>query len=384
MSRFTLPRDIYFGETALEELRRLKGHKRAMIVVGGSSMQKHGFLQQTKELLEQTGLEVQTFEGVESDPSITTVQKGAAAMRAFSPDVIVGLGGGSPIDAAKAMWVLYEHPNLSFEDLQKPFSYPALRKKAIFVAIPSTSGTASEVTAFSVITDYDTGIKYPLADFEITPDIAILDFRLPMTMPHTLTANTGMDALTHAIEAFTASNRSPISDALSLEAISDIMDYLPLAVEGNAKARARLHIAQCMAGMAFSNALLGIAHSLAHKTGATLHLPHGLCNAIFLPHVIRYNAAVCKERYARIAQHLGLSGNTDEALTQSLIAKIKSLTESVGIFPTLAENGVSREAFDRNAKKIAQNALCDPCTSSNPRPADEQGLLGVLIAAYGE
>lgn len=204
MARFTLPRDIYFGPDAISELKNLKGHKKAIVVTGGSSMKKGGFLQRVEDVLKETGLEVMLFEGVEPDPSIETVFRGAKAMQEFEPDVIVSIGGGSPIDAAKAMWVFYEYPNLTFDDIKAPFSMPQLRKKAIFVAIPSTSGTATEVTAFSVITDYSTHIKYPLADFEITPDIAILDTNIPLTMPKKLTAHTGMDALTHAIEAYVA------------------------------------------------------------------------------------------------------------------------------------------------------------------------------------
>ena len=208
MSRFTLPRDIYYGPGALDELKVLAGHKKAMIFTGGSSMRRGGFLQKTEEVLKAAGLETALFEGIEPDPSIETVMKGAQAMREFEPDVIVAIGGGSPIDAAKAMWVFYEHPDKTFEDIKTPFTMPKLRNKAIFVAIPSTSGTASEVTAFSVITDYSSGIKYPLADFEITPDIAVLDTDIPLTMPPKLTAHTGMDALTHALEAYVATARS--------------------------------------------------------------------------------------------------------------------------------------------------------------------------------
>lgn len=226
MARFTLPRDIYYGPGAIDELKNLKGYKKAMILTGGSSMKKGGFLQKVEAILQEVGMETQLFEGIEPDPSIETVFKGAAAMRKFLPDVIVAIGGGSPIDAAKAMWVFYEHPEATFEEIKKPFNIPPLRGKAIFVAIPSTSGTATEVTAFSVITDYATNIKYPLADFEITPDIAILDTDIPLTMPKTLTAHTGIDALTHAIEAYVASARSDFSDPLALKAISDIYDSL--------------------------------------------------------------------------------------------------------------------------------------------------------------
>ncbi|HBF38978.1 MAG TPA: butanol dehydrogenase, partial [Firmicutes bacterium] len=301
MARFTLPRDLYFGKNAMDELKNLKGHQRAMIVTGGTSMQKFGFLARLEEILKETGMQVKTFAGVEPDPSVETVMAGAKAMQEFKPDVIVSIGGGSPIDAAKAMWVFYEYPNLTFEDIKTPFSMPALRKKAIFVAIPSTSGTATEVTAFSVITDYSTKIKYPLADFEITPDIAILDSSIPMTMPPKLVAHTGMDALTHAIEAYVASARSHFSDPLALEAISMCFDHLLDSYNGNEEARGEMHIAQCLAGMAFSNALLGITHSLAHKIGAQFEIPHGCCNAILLPYVIQYNSKNSLKEYAQIA-----------------------------------------------------------------------------------
>ncbi len=227
MARFTLPRDIYYGAGAISELKVLKGHKKAMLFTGGSSMKRGGFLQKMEDVLHDIGMETQLFEGIEPDPSIETVFRGAEAMRAFEPDVIVAIGGGSPIDAAKAMWVFYEHPEKTFEDIKDPFTIPPLRNKAIFVAIPSTSGTATEVTAFSVITDYKTDIKYPLADFEITPDIAILDTDIPLTMPKKLTAHTGMDALTHAIEAYVATARSHFSDALARLSATFMIALLP-------------------------------------------------------------------------------------------------------------------------------------------------------------
>jgi alcohol dehydrogenase class IV len=382
MARFTLPRDIYFGSGAINELKNLKGHKKAFIVTGGQSMRKTGFLQKTEDVLKAAGMETRIYEGVEPDPSIERVFDGAKAMREFEPDVIVAIGGGSPMDAAKAMWVFYEYPEKTFDDIKDPFTMPQLRKKAIFVAIPSTSGTASEVTAFSVITDYSTNIKYPLADFEITPDVAVLDSDIAMTMPKTLTAHTGMDALTHAIEAYVASNRSGFSDPLALQAISDIFDSLVDSYNGDAKAREKMHIAQCLAGMSFSNALLGIAHSIAHKTGAVFHIPHGCCNAILLPFVIQYNSRVCMERYAQIARMLGLPGSTDKQLTDSLIEAVRSLNKKLGIAQTYKENGVSEELFKANVKAIAANAVLDPCTGSNPRPTDAEMMEKVITCAY--
>lgn len=382
MARFTLPRDLYFGPDAISELKCLKGHKKAIIVTGGSSMKKGGFLQHTEEVLKEAGLEVLLFEGVEPDPSIETVFRGAKAMQEFEPDVIVSIGGGSPIDAAKAMWVFYEHPELTFDDIKDPFTIPPLRNKAIFVAIPSTSGTATEVTAFSVITDYSSHIKYPLADFEITPDIAILDENIPLTMPQKLTAHTGMDAMTHAIEAYVATARSPFSDSLALTAISDIYDSLVASYNGSVAARGKMHIAQCMAGMAFSNALLGIVHSLAHKIGAQYDIPHGCCNAIMLPYVIQYNSKVCMERFAAIARVIGLPGRTDEQLTNSLVDAIKAMNVKLNIPLSYKEYGVTEEKFKETADFIAENAVLDPCTGSNPRETDVENMKKVLTCTY--
>lgn len=381
MSRFTLPRDVYFGKDAMEELKVLQGHKRAFVVTGGHSMQKFGFLKKLEGILTGAGLEVRLFEGVEPDPSVETVMKGAAAMREFQPDVIVAIGGGSPIDAAKAMWVFYEHPEKKFDDIKDPFSLPKLRTRAIFVAIPSTSGTATEVTAFSVITDYSNKVKYPLADFEITPDIAVLDYSLAQTMPPKLTAHTGMDALTHAIEAYVAVNRSPFSDPLALEAISMIADSLVDSYHGCEEARNRMHVAQCLAGMAFSNALLGITHSLAHKIGAQFHMPHGLCNAVLLPYVIRYNSVVSRHDYAHVARTLGLPGSSDAQLTGSLIEFVQGLNRKLAIAPTLRENGVTDELFDAHIDFIAQQAQLDPCTGANPRPTTPEMLKKILTCA---
>lgn len=382
MARFTLPRDIYYGSGAINELKNLNGYKKAFIVTGGQSMRKTGYLDKLEKVLQDAGLETRIYEGVEPDPSIERVFDGAKAMREFEPDVIVAIGGGSPMDAAKAMWVFYEYPEKTFDDIKTPFTMPKLRQKAIFVGIPSTSGTASEVTAFSVITDYSTNIKYPLADFEITPDIAVLDTDIPLEMPKTLTAHTGVDALTHSIEAYVATARSDFSDALSLKAISDIFDSLPDSYNGDVAARGKMHIAQCMAGMAFSNALLGIAHSLAHKTGAMFHIPHGCCNAILLPYVIQFNSRVCMDRYATIARALGLSGGTDKQLTDALVDAVRALNAKLGIQPTYRDNGVSEEDFKAHCQSIAENAVKDPCTSANPRPINDEEMLKVLTCAY--
>lgn len=383
--RFTLPRDIYYGEGAIDELKNLKGARKAYIVTGGTAMKSGGFLQKVEDVLKSVDIKIKTFDEVEPDPSIETVLKGAKDMEEFEPDVIVAIGGGSPIDAAKAMWLFYEHPQKTFDDVKEPFTMPRLRTKAIFVAIPSTSGTASEVTAFSVITDYSTNIKYPLADYEITPDIAVLDTNIPLTMPKTLTAHTGMDALTHAIEAYVSTARSGFSDPLALAAISDIFDSIIDSYNGDKDARAKMHIAQCLAGMAFSNALLGISHSLAHKTGAMFSLPHGCCNAILLPAVIKYNSKECMGRYADIARKIGLSGATDKQLVDSLVCAVKKLNKKLGIAQSYKENGVSEELFNEQVDSIAQNALKDPCTLSNPRSVDFENMKKILVCAfYGE
>lgn len=382
MGRFTIPRDIFDGNGAIDQLKTLKGFKKAIIVTGGNSMQKFGFLEKTEKALQAAGMETKVYQGVPADPTIAVVEDGARAMQEFEPDLIVALGGGSPMDAAKAMWVFYEYPEMKFADIIEPFSIPVLRNKAKFVAIPSTSGTASEVTAFSVITDQDTKIKYPLADFEITPDIAILDYDIPLTMPETLTADTGMDALTHAIEAYVASQHSYLSDACALHAIQIIYESIRASVAGNVEARGRMHVAQCMAGISFSNALLGICHSLAHKTGAQFHIAHGRCNAILLPFVVEYNAVKCRDRYATIARALGLPGTTDRMLVNSLVDAIKQLNAELGIKQSYKENGVDEAEYMKVADFIAKEAVADPCTGSNPRETSVEEMRKVLDAAF--
>ncbi|ATD56550.1 iron-containing alcohol dehydrogenase [Clostridium chauvoei] len=381
MARFTLPRDLYHGEGSLETLKTLKG-KKAFVVVGGGSMKRFGFLQKVEDYLKEAGMEVRIFEGVEPDPSVETVMKGAEEMRDFQPDWIVAMGGGSPIDAAKAMWIFYEYPDFTFEQAVVPFGLPELRQKAKFVAIPSTSGTATEVTAFSVITDYKAKIKYPLADFNITPDIAIVDPDLAQTMPAKLVAHTGMDALTHAIEAYTASLRSNFSDPLAMKAIEMVRENLVKSYEGDKDARNLMHEAQCLAGMSFSNALLGIVHSMAHKVGAVFHIPHGCANAIFLPFVIQYNRVECEDRYADIARMLKLEGNTNAELTDSLIKMINGLNDLLNIPHTMKEYGVTEEDLKNNVKFIAHNAVLDACTGSNPRTIDDATMEKLLTCTY--
>lgn len=381
--RFTLPRDMYYGKGALEQLKNLEG-KKAVLVLGGGSMKRFGFVDQVLGYLKEAGIETKLFENVEPDPSVETVMKGAAMMREFEPDWIIAMGGGSPIDAAKAMWVFYEYPDTTFEEILQPFSFPTLRQKAKFAAIPSTSGTATEVTAFSVITDYEKGIKYPLADFNITPDIAIVDPSLAETMPTTLTAHTGMDALTHAIEAYVSTLNSPFTDPLAIKAIQMVIEYLPLSYKEDMAAREQMHYAQCLAGQAFSNALLGIVHSMAHKTGAafsTGHIPHGCANAIYLPYVIKFNAKNAEKRYADIARSIGITG-TDKECVVALCEKIDEYNVNLSIPKTLKEFGIQEQEFKEKVAKIAELAVSDACTGSNPRPITAAEMEKLLNCTY--
>lgn len=398
MYRFTLPRDLYHGKDALSSLKNLSG-KKAVVVVGGGSMKRFGFLDKAVDYLKEAGMEVKLIEGVEPDPSVETVMKGAAVMREFEPDWIVAMGGGSPIDAAKAMWVFYEYPDTTFEEIITPFSFPTLRTKAKFCAIPSTSGTATEVTAFSVITDYAKGIKYPLADFNITPDVAIVDPALAETMPAKLTAHTGMDAMTHAIEAYVSTLNCEYTDPLALHAIEMIHDNLKKSYEGDMACRDKMHDAQCLAGMAFSNALLGIVHSMAHKTGAAFadygaHIIHGAANAMYLPKVIAFNAKdeTAKKRYGVIADFMGLGGANDDEKVKLLIAYLRKMNDELKIphciknygadsYPT--ENGfVPENVFLERLPEIAKNAIADACTGSNPRIPTQEEMEKLLKCCY--
>ena len=398
MARFTLPRDLYHGKGALEALKDFEG-KKAIIVVGGGSMKRNGFLQKAEDYLKEAGMEVKILEGVEPDPSVTTVMNGAKVMEEFGPDWIIAMGGGSPIDAAKAMWIKYEYPDCTFEDMCKVFGLPKLRKKAKFCAISSTSGTATEVTAFSIITDYDKGIKYPIADFEITPDVAIVDPDLAETMPQKLTAHTGMDALTHAIEAYVSTANCAYTDPLAIHAIEMIQADLVDSYNGDMGARDRMHDAQCLAGMAFSNALLGIVHSMAHKTGAAFadygaHIIHGAANAMYLPKVIAFNAKdeTAKKRYGVIADYMHLGGSNDDEKVELLIKFVRDMNDKLNIphciknyggdsYPT--EQGfVPEEVFLERLPEIAKNAIGDACTGSNPRQPSQEEMEKLLKCCY--
>ena len=392
MARFTLPRDLYHGKGALEALKTFEG-KRAMVCVGGGSMKRFGFLDRAVDYLKEAGMEVQLFEGIESDPSVETVMRGAKAMEEFQPDWIVAMGGGSPIDAAKAMWIKYEYPDITFEEMCKVFGMPKLRKKAHFCAISSTSGTATEVTAFAVITDYEKGIKYPLADFEITPDVAIVDPDLAETMPQKLVAHTGMDAMTHAIEAYVSTANCDFTDPLALYAIRMIQADLVDSYNGDMAKRDSMHNAQCLAGMAFSNALLGIVHSMAHKPGAAF-ADYGAANAMYLPKVIAFNAKdeTAAKRYAVIADEMKLGGETTEEKIKLLIAYLRSMNDKLNIpqciknygkdsYPT--EQGfVPEDVFLERLHDIAVNAIADACTGSNPRQPSVEEMEKLLKCCY--
>lgn len=398
MARFTLPRDVYHGKGSLEALKDFKG-KRAVICVGGGSMKRFGFLDRAENYLKSAGMEVEIIDGIEPDPSVETVMRGAEKMLAFQPDWIVAIGGGSPIDAAKAMWIKYEYPEITFEEMCKVFGIPSLRRKAHFCAVSSTSGTATEVTAFSIITDYSKGIKYPIADFEITPDVAIVDPELAETMPQKLVAHTGMDAITHAVEAYVSTANCDYTDPLAIHAIEMIMNDLVPSYNGDMEARSRMHNAQCLAGMAFSNALLGIVHSMAHKTGAAFadygaHIIHGAANAMYLPKVIAFNAKdpVAKKRYGVIVDYMHLGGKDDDEKVNNLIKFLRKMNDDLNIphciknygkdsYPV--ENGfVPEDVFLERVEDIARNAIGDACTLSNPRQPSQEEMVKLLKCCY--
>lgn len=391
MSRFTVPREVYFGENALDALKSLKG-KKAFIVIGGGSVKKNGYLDKITSYLAEAGMETMIYEGIESDPSVTTVMAGAKVMTDFAPDWIVAVGGGSPIDSAKAMWIKYEYPETTFEDMCKVFGIPELRKKAHFCAVTTTSGTGTEVTAFSIITDYEKGIKYPIADFEITPDVAIVDPALVESMPKALIAHTGMDALTHSFEAYVSTVHSPYSDAVALHSIKLIHENLKKSFDGCLKARAEMHNAQCLAGMAFSNAILGIVHSMAHKTGRAFtggQIIHGAANAMYLPKVVKFNSknAEAAERYKDIAEVMGLGRSVDalcdELRSMNFQLEIPYAIKNYGEGGKISEKSIICEKeFKEKLSEVAANAISDACTGTNPRQPGQEEMEKLLLAVY--
>lgn len=389
MRWFKVPPRIYFEPGSLQYLSSLRG-TRALIVTD-QVMVKIGHVAKAQRFLEKAKMTVEVFAAVEPDPSVETVMAGCMEMKRFQPDVIVALGGGSPIDAAKAMWLFYESPGTDFRDLRlkfqdirkRAFRFPELGRKATFVAIPTTSGTGSEVTAFAVITDKAQDIKYPLADYELTPDIAIVDPELTVTVPPRVTADTGMDVLAHAVEAYVSVMASDFTDGLALKAIELVFKYLPVAYQepGNALAREKMHNASTLAGMAFTNAFLGINHSLAHKLGGQFHIPHGRANSLLLPHVIRYNTGRpsklvaypkyeryrAAERYVEIARYLGLQAATTAEGVENLLLAIEELQLAIDMPRSVRETGVSQEEFAVAVPRMAEEAFGDQCTISNPR-----------------
>ena len=383
MTRFTIPRDLYFGDNAMEYLTQVKG-TRALIVYGSDRLEKDGVIDRIRDYLRQAGVESDTFSGVEHDPTVAMVRAGAAKMREYCPDLIIGIGGGSPIDAAKAMWLFYEYPDFTFEEAAKPFNLPEMRTKARFIAIATTSGTATEVTSFSVITDHETGIKYPIADYNLTPDVAILDTTLVEKLPRSLVANTGMDALTHALEAYVSKVANPFTDALAMRAIEMIDKNLVNSFNGDMEARKQMHLAQNLAGMAFSNAILGIAHSMAHKSGAILDVPHGLANALYLPNTVLFNAkdATAGARYAEVARRIGLSGADEQAQVAALVERIKEMRKALNMPSSLKEYGVDQALFGEKLDNMASTAVQDPCTGTNPRDINAEQMKALFTSAF--
>jgi len=377
MKSFMIPHEIQFSEDSLDYLSTLKGDK-AVLVTGGSSMRRFGFLDKAQELLSKADIESIIIDGVEPNPSVKTVIKGKEKMLDFEPDWIIAIGGGSALDAAKIMWAFYEHPELDFEDIIEVGSIPELRNKAKFIAIPSTSGTASEITAFSVITDTEKKIKYPIVSPEIIPDVAIVDPQIPATMPSHITANTGMDVMAHAVESLVSTNASDYTDPYAVRAIDLVFKYLPKAVQSgdDMEAREKMHNASTMAGMAFSNSSLGIIHSLAHKIGGELHITHGLANAILLPYVIEYNYEAAKDKFTYIEDFLGID---------SLADAISDLNEEVGIpssFKDIDWLDYDDQDFEEILDRMSKNALEDPCSLTNPEEPTVEDLKEIYKKAY--
>lgn len=407
---FRVPEKTYFKygclPVALAELGEM-GKKKAFIVTD-KVLFEMGYTNKVTEVLEAQGIQYKIFSDVEPDPTLRCARAGAAEMTNFQPDVIISLGGGSAMDAAKIMWVMYEHPEVNFHDLAMTFmdirkriyKFPTMGQKAMMVAIATSAGTGSEVTPFAVITDEETGVKYPLADYELTPDMAIVDAELMMTSPKGLTACAGIDVLVHAVEAYVSVMASEYTNGLALEAIRLVFKYLPDAYnEGttNIKAREKMAHASCMAGMAFSNAFLGINHSMAHKLGAFHHLPHGMANSLVMKEVIKFNAtdAPTKQaafaqykypnaawRYAKIADHLGLGGNTEAEKVELLLKAIDELQNKVNMPKTIKDAGVSEVKFFETLDEMVEQAFDDQCTGANPRYPLMKELKEMYITSY--
>lgn len=376
MGNFIAPKEMYFGPGSLEQLKSIKG-KKAVIVTGGSSMRKTGVIAKVSELLSTNNIVVSNFEGVEPDPSIDTVNRGTKLMLEEEPDIIIGLGGCSAIDAAKAMWVLYEHPDFNIEEAYAPFSIPRLGVKAKFIAIPSTSGTGTEVTCASVITDRKNDVKHPLVSYELVPDLAIVDGEICASMPSHVTAHTGLDALVHNLEAYVSALNNPYSDAMSEKSVEMIFENLPKAFANpeDIKARQAMHDASCMAGYSFSNALLGIVHAMAHQIGGLFGIPHGCANALIAPNAVRYNSKNT-ERYTKLAKIVNC--DSSELFAQA----IEKLNKSVEIPSSIKEYGVDEKLFIEKVDFLVENALKDPCMGCNPRVPTSQEIKKIYMACY--
>ncbi len=376
MSTFIIPRTTYYGVGALENLKTIKGTK-AVIVTGKGSMQKLGHLDRAIDFLKQAGIASAVFEGVEPDPSIETVMRGVELFNQEKPDVIIGLGGCSSIDAAKAMWVFYEYPETKFEEIVPPFSIKPLRNKAIFVAIPSTSGTGTEVTCVSVITDRKKGVKYPIVSYELTPDIAIVDGEISKSMPSHITANTGLDALSHDTEAYVSTLAQPYTDSLAHKSIEMIFENLPKVCQNgdDLEARQAMHDASCLAGMSFTNALLGIIHAMAHQLGGMFSIPHGRANAILMPNIVRYNSK-STDKYTQLAKIFGKTTAEDYA------EEVEKLRRTVGIEDSIKEYGLDEKLWNEKLDEIAQNAMNDPCVGANPRQPTLEDIKKIYECCY--
>lgn len=411
---FRAPEKVYFKrgslKVALDELKAVMGKKRAFIVTD-KFLYENGYTKNITDKLEEMDIAYEVFSSVTPDPTLTCAKEGAKIMTAFKPDVIISVGGGSPMDAGKIMWVMYEHPEIEFEDLamrfmdirKRVYTFPKMGEKAYFIAIPTTAGTGSEVTPFAVITDDSTGTKYPLADYQLMPNMAIIDADLMRNIPRGLTSASGIDALTHALEAIASMMATDYTDGLALKAIKLIFEYLPRAYElgkDDMEARERMANASTLAGMAFANAFLGVCHSMAHKLGAYFHIPHGVANALMIDEVIRFNASEapakmgtfpqyafpnCKRRYAEIAENLGLGGKTDDEKIEKLIAKIDELKSIIKLPRTIQEFGVDEKEFLERLDQMTEDAFDDQCTGANPRyPLMKEIKQMYLNAYYGK
>ena len=408
---FRAPEKIYIKKgclpVALDELRSVRGAKKAFIVTD-TFLYENGYTKPVTDKLDELGITHSTFFDVQPDPTLANAVEGAKQMAAFKPDTIIALGGGSAMDAAKIMWVLYEHPEADFMDMamrfidirKRVYTFPKMGEKAYFIAIPTSAGTGSEVTPFAVITDEKTGVKYPLADYELLPNMAIIDTDFHMSAPKGLTAASGIDAVTHALEAYAAMLATDYTDGLALQALKNIFKYLPRAYDNglnDVEAREKMANAATIAGMAFANAFLGVCHSMAHKLGAFHHLPHGVANALMIEEVLRFNASEAPAkmgtfsqydhphtlaRYAEIADHLTLGGESDEEKLENLIRAINGLKARVGIKASIKEYGIDEKAFLDNLDEMAWQAFDDQCTGANPRYPLVSEIKEMYLNAY--